>query len=149
MKTIRRRHCCDTSGPLYDDYYVTQAGSGFPVFVGARMQRGHGIGSVLGGLFRSAMPLIKKGVSTLGKQALRSGIEFAGDLLEGKSAKEAAAERSREAAGNLLNQATSFVTPSVRPPGTPQRGIKRQASSARGSSKKARRRATSRRDIFD
>lgn len=149
MKTIKRRPCCDRSSPLYDDYYVTQAGSGLPVFVGARTQKGHGIGSILGGLFRSAVPLIKKGVSTLGKQALRSGVEFAGDLLQGKSAREAAVERSKEAAGNLLNKATSFVTRGVRPPGTPQRGIKRRGRSTTSSSKKAKRRAPSQRDIFN
>ena len=149
MKKFRRGHCCDDNRPLYESYYADQAGSGLPVFVGARMQRGHGIGSVLGGLFRSAVPLIKKGVSTLGKQALRSGLEFAGDLLQGKSAKEAAVERSREAAGNLLEKATTFVNPSVPPPGTPQRGIKRRAPSKSGSLKKSKRRARSQRDIFD
>ena len=149
MKTFRKRHCCNTNSPLYGDYYATQAGSGLPVFAGARMQRGHGIGSVLGGLFRSAVPLLKRGVSTLGKQALRSGLGFAGDLLQGRSAKEAAVERSREAARNLLKKATSVASPTVRPPGTPHRGIKRRSPKKTGSSKKVKRRVTSQKDIFD
>lgn len=147
MRISKSRYCCDTHRPLYDDYYTTQAGSGLPVFVGARMQRGHGIGSVLGGLFRSAMPLIKKGVSTLGKQALRTGLEFAGDLLQGKTAKEAAVDRSKMAAANLLNKATSYVSRPP-PPGTSQRGIKRRTKARSGTSKKTKRRATSHGDIF-
>ena len=129
---------------LYDDYYTIQAGNGLPVFVGARMQRGHGIGSVIGGLLRGAIPLIKKGASAIGKQALRSGVEFAGDLLQGKSAKVAAANRAKEAANTLFDRASSYVIP---PPG--KRGIKRKASKKRVTSKRAKRRATSkRRDIF-
>lgn len=144
MKRSKRLYCCEGSRKLYDDYYTTQAGSGLPVFVGARMQRGHGIGSVLGGLFRSALPLIKRGAAAVGKQALRSGMEFAGDLLQGRDAKEAAAGRAKEAAGTLLNQASSFVVP---PPG--RRAIKRKAPVKTGSSRRIKRRATSKQgDIF-
>jgi hypothetical protein len=45
----------------YHDYYIHQAGKGYPVFAGRRYQRGHGLGSIFGGLFKAAMPLLKKG----------------------------------------------------------------------------------------
>jgi hypothetical protein len=40
----------------YPDYYIHQAGKGYPVFAGRRYQRGHGLGSIFGGLFKAAMP---------------------------------------------------------------------------------------------
>ena len=72
---------------------MQQSGSGLPVFQGSRGQRGHGIGSVLSGLFRSAVPMLKRGLATFGKHALKTGLEIAGDVAEGKSFKDLARER--------------------------------------------------------
>ena len=47
---------------LYDEYY-SQTGRGYPVYIGG--MRGAGLGSVLSGLFRSAVPLLKKGGKAL------------------------------------------------------------------------------------
>ncbi|KAI0213906.1 hypothetical protein LSAT2_001010 [Lamellibrachia satsuma] len=47
-------------------------GGALPYFVGAREQRGHGLGSVFGSLLCSAMPFIKRGAVALGKRALRT-----------------------------------------------------------------------------
>ena len=49
---------------------IKQCGSGLPVFVGAKGQRGHGI---LSGLFRSAVPFLKHGLKFLGRQAIKTG----------------------------------------------------------------------------
>ena len=51
------------------------------------MQRDHGLGSLFGGLIRSAMPLIKRGALALGKGALKTGLGVAGDVLSGQSIK--------------------------------------------------------------
>ena len=48
-----------------------QSGHGMPVFSGARYQRGYGLGHVVKGLYRSAVPLLKKA----GTRALKSGVE--------------------------------------------------------------------------
>ena len=69
---------------MYENYYVSQSGSGMPVFEGHRGQRGHGLGSMLAGLFRGALPMLKRGLSIFGKQALRSGLEVANDVAEGR-----------------------------------------------------------------
>jgi len=54
---------------MYEDYYTGHVGGNIPVFRGARYQRGHGLGNVIGGLFRrvvlpflwtSAVPFLKK-----------------------------------------------------------------------------------------
>lgn len=92
---VRRKYCCDASQKAYEHYYMNQMGSGLPVFAGSRGQRGHGLGSMLSGLFRSAMPIVKQGLSTIGKSALKTGLSIAGDVLEGKNA--GASARSRVA----------------------------------------------------
>ena len=51
----------------YNDSYVGQVGGAPPYFAGAQYQRGHGLGSLFGGLLRSAMLLIKRGAVALGK----------------------------------------------------------------------------------
>ena len=65
----------------YTEYYARQAGGALPYFAGAQYQRGHGLGSLLGGLLRSAMPLIKRGVVALGKGALKTGVRIADDFM--------------------------------------------------------------------
>jgi hypothetical protein len=90
---MKRKFCCDASRAMYEDYYLRQSGNGLPVFQGSRGQRGHGLGSMLSGLFRSAVPMIKRGLATFGKHALKTGLEIAGDVTEGKSFKDSARER--------------------------------------------------------
>ena len=90
---MRKQFCCDASQDLYEKYYIGQSGNGLPVFVGSRGQRGHGLGSLLGGLFRSAMPLIRRGLAAFGKQALKTGLEIANDVTEGQAVKESAKRR--------------------------------------------------------
>ena len=85
----------DSRSRAYEDYYVRQVGEGLPVFVGARVQRGHGLGSLFGGLIRSAMPLIKRGALALGKGALETGLGVAGDVLSGQSIKSSRKDASK------------------------------------------------------
>ena len=56
----------------YDDYYAQQVGGALPYFAGARVQRGHGFGSLFAGLLRSVAPLIKRGALALGNRAIRT-----------------------------------------------------------------------------
>jgi len=124
-------HCCDSK--LYEDYYLQQSGTGLPVFYGARAQRGHGLGSILSGLFRSAMPLIKKGAAAVGRQALKTGAKIAGDVADGRSFKTSVRHRLVEGGQTLLDGA--------------KRPIKRKARPNSTRSKRARKQHTS--DIFD
>jgi hypothetical protein len=50
----------------YHDDHIHQAGKRYPVFAERCYQRGHGLSNIFGGLFKAAMPLLKKGVKTLG-----------------------------------------------------------------------------------
>ena len=48
-------------------------GSGLPVYKGYASQYGHGLGNVLGGLVRSAIPLVAPLVKSAGKELLLKG----------------------------------------------------------------------------
>ena len=95
---MKQRYCCDAQKALYTDYYVNQAGGALPVFQGSRGQRGHGFGSVLSGLFRSAVPMLKR----IGKQALTTGAYIASDMLGGKKFDESAKARVRQGINSFL-----------------------------------------------
>lgn len=136
-------YSCD--GKLYEDYYSKQAGSGLPVYSGARVQRGYGLGSILGSLARSVMPLLKTGAKTLGKQALTSGMQIAGDMLGGQNFKQSAKRRAKEAGGNLMGKARKRLR--FEPPG--ERAIKRRSTKHKRIRKSRSNRRRSGRDIFD
>lgn len=90
---MKKQFCCDASRLAYEDYYSQQSGSGMPVFQGSRVQRGHGLGSILSGFFRSAWPLIQTGAKAFGKQFLKTGLQIANDVAGGQHFKEASKTR--------------------------------------------------------
>ena len=95
----RKVYCCDASRRLYSDYYANQSGGGaMPVFVGRRHQRGHGLAQTIGGLFkRFVVPFVAPHAKRIGKHILgnvaKTGMEAVGDVMEGRSVKEAVKER--------------------------------------------------------
>lgn len=101
----------------YDEYFDMQMGgarTGYGgishVYIGSPNQRGHGIGSFLGGLFRRIIPLLKRGARAVGKEALRSGINAANDIMEtGMHPKEAFKTRLRESGENLKRKAEEKI----------------------------------------
>ena len=131
---MKPTHRYDTKA--YQDYYTHQAGKGYPVFAGRRYRRRHGLGSIFGGLFKAAMPLLKKGAKTLGREALKTGLNIAGDVVQERNIKRAAKSRLKSTRQNLLQKAMDTVGP----PG--QRAIKGPAKR-----KKTRRRQTKQRNI--
>ena len=108
----------------YENYYLNQVGQGVPVFEGATLQRGYGLGGILSGLLRSAVPLIKQGVKTLGKHALRTGVNIATDTLAGQNFKTSAKRRLKETGSRMGQQAVRKMT------GSGKRGRKRKGNKA-------------------
>ena len=94
----------------YEDYCVRQVSEGLPVFVGATVQRGHGLGSLFGGLIRSVMPLIKRGALPLKKGALKTGFGVAGDVLSGQSIKSSAKRRLKETGKDMISKVLGSST---------------------------------------
>ena len=130
----------------YNEYYARQAGGALPYFAGATYQRGHGLGSLFGGLLRSTMPLIKRGAVALGRGALKTGVPIAGDVLSGQNIKTAAKRRITDTDRTILR---SLVIPGVRP----RKRIKRAPTKKGGTTAtRQRKRQTSKKreaDIFD
>ena len=89
---MRKQFYCNASRALYEDYYTRQSGAEVPVFYGARTQRGHGLGSIIGGLFRRALPFLSSGAKILGQQAMN----VASDMIDGKLFQDSAKSRLKE-----------------------------------------------------
>ena len=106
---MKPTHRYDTKA--YHDYYIRQAGKGYPVFAGRRHQRGLGLVSIFGGLFKAAMPLLKKGGKTLERKTLKTGLNIAGDVVQGGNIKQAANSRLKSTGENLLQKAMDTVGP--------------------------------------
>lgn len=86
----------------YEHYYSHQAGSGIGViYKGAEFQRGHGIGSFLGGLFRSVLPLLSRGARVIGKEVLGAGVGILSDLVNARPMEDSIKSRFKEASSSL------------------------------------------------
>lgn len=93
MKSMVKYCCSEGDKRAFENYYLNQCGNGLPVFQNTRMQRGSGIGSIFAGLFRSVMPLLKRIAPVIGRRALLTGANIAGDVAAGQSFEEAAKSR--------------------------------------------------------
>jgi len=93
--------------PYLAYYRHQQLGHGVSsVYQGAAYQRGHGVGSFLGGLFRTISPLLKSGASAVGREALRTGVGFLGDIAAGTvRPSRAAGTRFKEFTNTLKRKA--------------------------------------------
>ena len=80
-----------------------------PVFIGPGSQRGYGLGGMLSGLFRTAMPFLKKGALSLGKevgkQALTTGAGILEDVMAGENIKRSATRRAKETGQRMKRKA--------------------------------------------
>ena len=79
---MKRKFCCEASRDMYEDYYARQSGGEMPVYVGARFQRGHGLGSILSGLFRRVLPFFRNNAKNFATNLLQTGAEVVGDVFD-------------------------------------------------------------------
>ena len=131
---MRKPYCCDASRSMYEDYYAKQSGGEMPVFMGARYQRGHGIGNFFARVKRFAIPLLKRGAMFLLPRLFKTGADIVDDVKSGSkvkdafksrvpgAAKEAARDAIKEASHALFNQSGS---------GLHKRSIKRKKTAKR------------------
>ena len=94
---------------MYLNYYDNQIGGGVKhFFAGSCNQRGRGVGSWLGGLFRGILPYLKRGAKAVGKEALRTGMHVWEDITEGNgSVGDSWRTRSRETRKTLQKKAAA------------------------------------------
>jgi len=89
------------------EYYVKQAqtGSGMNFYAGSSTQKGAGIGSFLGGLFRNIFPYLREGASAVGREALRAGSHILADAATGQvPLKNSVKQHFSEAGKNLVTK---------------------------------------------
>jgi hypothetical protein len=107
---MRRPYCCEASRGMYEEYYTRQQrGEGIPVYTGASSQRGHGLGNMLGSLFRRILPFLQRGAAA----ALRTGATVFDDVREGKTIKDSLKSQVPEGiktfATSLFNQSGTGI----------------------------------------
>lgn len=95
----------------YTQYYNDQVGGRIGrVYTGTPHQRGHGIGSFLGGLYRTVLPLFKSGMKAFGKETIRSGFNVLDDVTNNNmNFREALKKRSNESLDNLKRKAVEKI----------------------------------------
>ena len=89
-------------------YYTNQVGGGQSIYTGRRYQRGHGLGNVLGSLFRTVAPMLRKTAVSLGKDVLRSGVSAGSraltDIVAGAPVKKLIKRHFVEEGRQLVNK---------------------------------------------
>ncbi len=99
-------------------------------------QQGYG----LGGIFRSAGPIFRDVGREAGKIGVVAGADLLkgllGDVIEGKSVKESARERGRQAGKQSLNLAGERAIQAIQAPKATPKAVKRPRSQSTGPKKK-------------
>ena len=97
-----------TSSLFYQNYYTLQSGKGLSVFKGATVQRGRGIGSFFSKMLRGAMPMLKSGAKTIGRQVIESSANVAKGLINGKDLKSSSVKNFSDGGTKLLDKLTDI-----------------------------------------
>ena len=108
----------DVASKQYKEFYNQKGGGPIPVFRGPSYQKGYGIGSIIGGLFKSvlpvlkstALPMLKSGAKRLGKTALKTGFNILSEGLDGKNVKQSAIRNLTQAGSDLINNTLTNST---------------------------------------
>ena len=125
-----------------DRYYQTGSG-GDLFFHGPAYQRGHGLGGLFGRLFRAAVPMLKSsvlpavkaGTRNFAKEAIRTGLGVASDVLDGDNATASFERHGRGSAKRLLAQGARHLDGMLetrQPPRKRRKNIKRRRVDAIG-----------------
>ena len=123
------------SGLCQPAHFTRQIGGGF--YSGVRKQQGYGLGGLLAKLGRFVLPILKPVVKSIGKQAIRSGAQIAGDILDGQNPKQAFKQNLRQGTKELFQK---VVKKKLKP-------VKRKRKSKKVISSKTKR--SKKLDIFD
>ena len=127
----------------YGEYYKnSQFGHGaqLPAYGGVARQKGHGIGSLIGGLLRSAVPLLgrlgKSVAKSAGRALLSTGKNVLTDVLQGKSLKTSVVNRAKSAGKQALKRAASSAAGYLSGPSSPPPAKRRATTKGTGRKQK-------------
>jgi hypothetical protein len=96
-----------------------------PVYRGYASQYGHGLGNVLGGLVRSAMPFVVKIAKSAGTQLLETGLDYVSKRLHKRKASQSLPRKRKKT--KRVKRTISHHRPVYKrnaPPGKPARKAK-------------------------
>lgn len=89
---------------------VRQSGGNFPVFQGYAVQRGRGLGSLLGGLMRTIIPMAKSALlpaaKSVGKSLVRHGARHAAKALKSVSRGQSLKSAVKQEVASAIADAT-------------------------------------------
>jgi hypothetical protein len=121
----------------YLQYYIRQAqGVQYGGHYTGSGQKGAGIGSFFGGLFRRIIPLFSSSAKAVGNEALATGVNLLRDVITGKSFKESVGERVNEAGQNLSRRASTKLQSMVGSGRIKKSKRKKSSHSSSGAKKK-------------
>lgn len=117
----------DDIGPVYHASY--------------RVQKGEGIGSFLGGMFRLIRPLFVRGAKAVGREALKTGAHILTDI--------STKQPSEKLESIIHNRISEAVDRNMTGSGALKRGLKRKRGQSSGRARTVKRLVREKRDIFD
>jgi len=96
---------------IHFELYKPQVGSGLSGFEGSRYQRGAGLGNIFKKFYNwilpifktHALPVIKSGAKTIGKEAVKTAANFANDAFDGEDLETSIKHRTNEAFTSIAN----------------------------------------------
>ena len=103
-------------------------GHSIPVYQGYASQYGHGLGNILGGLVRSAIPIVGKIAKATGTQLLETGLNYISKKIKKRKASSHAPTVRKRSKTKHVNRTISQpkgVHKRKTPPGKPVRRSKR------------------------
>jgi len=129
----------------YRNLYDETSNPGMSIFSGEKYQTGYGLGAIFGNILKAALPVVKQGVKSLGKTAIKAGMSIAKDKLSGRSFKDSISNNLKQAKREVLTNAIDFVT--NKPPANKKRKRAKQSVTLPIPSKR-KRRSKAGKDIF-
>ena len=123
-------------------HFTRQIGGGF--YSGVKRQQGYGLGGLLAKLGRFVLPILKPVAKSIGKQAIQSGVQMAGDILDGQNPKQAFKQNLKQGTKQLFRKVVKRKSKPVKRKSKP---VKRKRKSKKTISSKAKR--STKLDIFD
>jgi len=96
----------------------SQTGGNIVGFSGIPYQRGYGIGSFLGSLFRLVAPIAKKVVRNIAREGLSTAVSLGSDVLQGQDPKESFKKHFKMSASRLVKRSSRAIRKKIQAGGS-------------------------------
>lgn len=113
----------------YIDYYRNQAGGGLPGYAGGAVMYGAGLGGLFRGLFRMAVPLLKKGFNIAKPHLKAAAKNIVSDVVSNAMTRSYNSDPKAQDGSGLMVMARKRLS---KPPGIRRRGLSIKKTKRRG-----------------